>query len=68
MLNNRASDSHYWFLDVPIEVAIERLAQRHQQAWGISHAQAMQRIQENDGLNAQIVTACREQADWLISL
>ncbi|MBJ7539661.1 ATP-binding cassette domain-containing protein [Marinomonas transparens] len=58
-------DEH-WFLDVPLNIAIERLAQRHMAAWGFSHAQAMERIEQSDGLNAELVARYRDQADWLL--
>ncbi|SBS28680.1 Phosphoribulokinase [Marinomonas spartinae] len=60
-------DQH-WFLDVPLEIAIERLAQRHMQAWGYTHAQAISRIQNNDGLNAGIVAKSKSKADWIITI
>ncbi len=60
-------DQH-WFLDVPLELAIERLAKRHMQAWGFSHQQAMDRINASDGLNARLVESYKGKADRLISL
>ncbi|QUX94881.1 hypothetical protein C0J08_05410 [Marinomonas sp. CT5] len=61
----RLFDEH-WFLDIPVEIAIERLAKRHMQAWNFSHQQAMDRINQSDGLNARLVATYKEQADWLI--
>ncbi len=58
-------DEH-WFLDIPIEIATERLAKRHMAAWGFSHEQAMNRIQQSDGLNAELVLSTKDQANWLI--
>ncbi|WP_421849708.1 hypothetical protein [Marinomonas sp.] len=58
-------DQH-WFLDIPIEVAIERLAKRHMKAWGFSHERAMDRINKSDGLNAELVATYKNQADWLL--
>lgn len=58
-------DEH-WFLDVPIDIATERLAKRHMAAWGFSHEQAMNRIQQSDGLNAELVLSTKNQANWLI--
>ncbi len=55
-------------IDIPLNVAIERLAQRHMNAWGFSHKQAMQRINQSDGLNAELVARYRNQADWLIKV
>ncbi|MFQ3187449.1 MAG: pantothenate kinase [Marinomonas primoryensis] len=60
--------NEHWFLDIPLNVAIERLAQRHMNAWGFSHEQAMQRINQSDGLNAELVARYRNQADWLIKV
>lgn len=55
-----------WYLDVPPQLAHERLCARHMQAWGLSREQALQRIAGNDALNAQIVLASRERADaWV---
>ena len=55
-----------WYLDTPMAVAMERLALRHMQAWGFSRAQADARIAQNDGLNAQLVQACADRADWWV--
>jgi pantothenate kinase len=60
-------DEH-WFLDIPLDIAIERLAQRHMKVWGFSHEQAMQRINQSDRLNAELVARYRNQADWLIKV
>ncbi|BFM51049.1 hypothetical protein [Marinomonas sp. THO17] len=57
-----------WFLDVPLDTAMARLSQRHQQAWGISAQQANERIQQNDALNAKTVADSRSRADWLIQV
>lgn len=56
-----------WFLDTPYAIAIERLAQRHMQAWGFTRAQAEHRIATSDGLNAQLVQASAVHANWLVS-
>ena len=63
---SKALFDEHWFLDIPVEVAIERLAKRHMKAWGFSHEQAMARINQSDGLNAELVAKYRNQADWLI--
>ncbi len=55
-----------WFLDVPMDVAMDRLAARHQAAWGITRDEALARLARNDRLNAQIVWAGRGRADALI--
>lgn len=58
-------DEH-WFLDTPVDVSIERLAQRHMEAWGFSHKQAMERINRSDSLNAELVHSTKGKADWLL--
>ncbi|MCW4631376.1 MULTISPECIES: hypothetical protein [Marinomonas] len=58
-------DEH-WFLDIPVTVAIERLAKRHMKAWNFNHEQAMDRINQSDGLNAELVATYKDQADWLL--
>lgn len=58
--------NEHWFLDIPLETSIKRLAQRHMQAWGFSHEQAMARINQSDGLNAELVFSTKDNADWLI--
>jgi pantothenate kinase len=55
-----------WYLDTPFDVAMERLTQRHMAAWSLTREAALARISTNDGLNAQIVAASRDRADWLI--
>lgn len=57
-----------WFLDTPLELAIERLAQRHMKAWGFSHDQAMERITASDGINARIVSESKSKADWWLTI
>lgn len=56
-----------WFLDVPLDLAMARLAARHQAAWGLTHDQAMARIARNDRLNAQTVWHSRARADALVA-
>ena len=55
-----------WFLDVPPATAHERLVRRHMATSGQSRAQAEARIAVNDSLNAEIVSASRCAADWLV--
>lgn len=55
-----------WFLDTPLEVAMERLALRHMSAWGLARDEAVARIQANDRLNAEIVAEDKSHADWLL--
>ena len=57
-----------WFLDTPLELALEQLAKRHMQAWGFSHEQAMKRIQQSDALNANTVLASKPAADWCLTV
>jgi pantothenate kinase len=56
-----------WYLDTPLELAMERLTNRHVAAWGLTREAALARIANNDGLNAQTVAATRERADWLVA-
>jgi pantothenate kinase len=63
---SKALFDEHWFLDIPVKVAIERLAKRHMKAWGFSHEQAMDRINQSDGLNAELVSTYKGQADWLL--
>jgi pantothenate kinase len=55
------------YLDVPLDVALQRLAARHQAAWGMTPEQAWERIAANDRLNADVVMACRARADWRVA-
>ncbi len=56
-----------WYLDTPLEVALERLADRHMRAWGLTRAEAERRIGANDRLNAEIVARTRDAADWRLA-
>ncbi len=56
-----------WFLDVALELAMERLTLRHMATRGISRAQAVARIDTNDRLNAAIVAASCHRADWRVA-
>ena len=56
-----------WYLDTPLDVAMDRLARRHMQAWGFTRAQAQHRIDSSDGLNAVLVAASARHADWLVT-
>ncbi len=56
-----------WYLDTPFDVAMERLTKRHMAAWGLTREAAKARIATNDGLNAKIVAASRDRADWLLA-
>jgi pantothenate kinase len=55
-----------WYLDTPMDVAMERLVMRHMAAWGFSREQALDRLAINDRLNAEIVEQSRVRADWLV--
>lgn len=58
-------DDH-WFLDIPLDVSIERLTHRHMRVWGFSHEQAIERINQSDVLNAELVLSTKGRADWLL--
>ncbi len=53
-----------WYLDTPLDLAMDRLSRRHQAAWGLSPEAAKARIAASDRLNAEIVQATRADADW----
>ncbi|AJQ97263.1 hypothetical protein [Gynuella sunshinyii] len=55
-----------WFFDVPMEVAMERLCQRHMRVWGMSREQALAQIAGNDRLNAELVLPTSPFADWVL--
>lgn len=55
-----------WFLDVGMEVAMDRLTQRHMAANTQSREVALQRLAVNDRLNAEMVLKSRQHAQWLI--
>jgi pantothenate kinase len=55
-----------WFLEVPRELARERLIRRHMAAWKIDRMTATQRAESNDALNAEIVLASRARAEALL--
>jgi pantothenate kinase len=53
-----------WYLNTPLEIALERLALRHMQAWGITRDAADHRIATSDRLNAELVQNSARFADW----
>lgn len=55
-----------WYLDTPMNVAMERLVKRHMVSWGFSREQALDRLAMNDRLNADIVLQSRARADKLV--
>lgn len=55
-----------WYLDTPLDVAMERLTQRHQRAWGMTWAAAQQRVAANDRINADVILQTRAFADWRV--
>jgi pantothenate kinase len=56
-----------WFLDVGMDLAMQRLVARHMSANGQSREFALQRLAVNDRLNAQIVWQSRPNAQWLLN-
>lgn len=44
-----------WYLQCPLVVAKQRLANRHMKAWGWSMSQALERIEDSDGKNMLLV-------------
>jgi pantothenate kinase len=57
-----------WYLDTPLEIALERLALRHMQAWGITREAAEHRIATSDRLNAELVRDSARFADWRLAV
>lgn len=55
-----------WYLDTPLELALERLALRHMRAWGMARSEAEQRIASSDRLNAELVLGSARFADWRV--
>lgn len=55
-----------WYLDTSMDVAMERLVNRHMASWGFSREQALNRLAINDRLNAEIVQQSRVRADYLV--
>jgi hypothetical protein len=51
-------------VDTPLEIAMERLALRHMQAWGITRGAADHRIATSDRRNAELVRDTAQFADW----
>jgi len=56
-----------WFLDMPIDQAMQQVRQRHITG-GCDPAQAEQRVAANDRTNAQLIAATRHRADKIIPL
>jgi len=56
-----------WYLDVPMDVAMQRLTARHRATWNLTQVEAEARIAVNDQLNADIVLQSRERADRLVA-
>lgn len=52
-----------WYLDTPMDIAMMRLADRHQAVWGLTREEAERRIAANDRLNAEIVQKSRAFCD-----
>lgn len=61
-----ASFDERWFLDTPLELSMQRLAERHMASWKVSREDADARIARNDRLNADIVLASRARAEWIV--
>jgi pantothenate kinase len=57
-----------WYLDTPLKTAMERLALRHMQAWGMTRDEAEHCIATNDRLNAELVRDSARFADWQLAL
>jgi pantothenate kinase len=64
----RACLDHVWYLDLPEDVRVDRLARRHQE-FGMGAADALERATRgSDGQNAELVARTRERADLVLHL
>ena len=56
-----------WVMDVPPQVAMQRIIQRHMSVWGISFEEATARARSNDEVNAHLVWGnSKDSADLLM--
>ena len=55
-----------WFLDVPLETAMERITLRHAQVWNMTPEAARARADSNDRLNSARIRPGRDTADFLV--
>jgi len=55
-----------WFLDVPIEIAMNRVVKRHMKAWNLSEEEAREKADSNDRKNCTFISSGRKSADFLI--
>ncbi len=58
---------HIWFLDEDMEAAMQRLVKRHRHSWGITEAEAINKIAVNDKRNADIADQTRCFANALVA-
>jgi pantothenate kinase len=63
----RDSFDECWYLNTPMDVAMERLVARHMSAWHWSREAAENRVAANDRLNAELVLQSRFRADFLLT-
>jgi pantothenate kinase len=56
-----------WFLDTPMDVAMERVVKRHMLAWHWTREAAEDRVAGNDRFNAETVQQSRAYADFLVA-
>ncbi len=54
-----------WYLDTPLDVAMQRVIERHIRVWKWTSEAAVHRMETNDRPNAEIVLATRSFADSL---
>lgn len=55
-----------WYLDVPIETAMDRITLRHARVWNMSPEAARTRADSNDRLNCAHIYPGRETADFRV--
>eukprot|EP01134_Creolimax_fragrantissima_P000458 CFRG0458T1 len=57
-----------YFMDVNVDDALKRLAERHMKVWGFTKKQALHRIEVNDGINSKLIQQSRSRADAFIQI
>ena len=55
-----------WYLDTPLDVAMQRVAERHIRAWKWTREAAENRVFTNDRPNAELVVTTRPYADYIL--
>lgn len=56
-----------WYLDTPLDIAMQRVVERHMRVWNWTREAATLRAETNDRHNADIVHAARGCADFILT-